>query len=699
MSMWIWLNEKDFSCPCVKKGCYCVAEFTREYSVSSGEQITLFASADVRYLLYVNDKLIGRGPITIGGDYNDNYKTSHFFVDKYTLTSDSDRLKIRMVVNSSITAMSELSSEEAGAFVKVYGESGFIGGTDESWLARPLTEYVSEHLTDYTQAPEKPHPVVALSSTRTIEISPLDHLDEKYILPTSLDKIDLKNNTGYAIFDKIYSAYPEITIKADARVRVSIECEELDGIGVYKESLLTDKDITFTSARLRSIGQIKITLDSEGATNASVESVRALSSVYPVKNQATLETSDLLLNKIYDLCIHTLTLCRRDLHLDSPTHQEPLACTGDYFIQALMEYYNMYDPTLTRLDILRTARMLKRQYGVMFHTTYSLIFVEWLYDYYKHTLDLSLVKECEDALNILMERFSAYVGSNGLIEYAPNYMFVDWILMDEDGNHTDPVNMMKHKDFEGYSLHHPPKALGQSVLCMLYYNALCKCIELYELTSNTINVLRSYNKRDDLKKAIIDNLYDKEKGLFVGGLNTPNQIPENDWLPKNTTKKFYLKQANILAVLYGLCPQGEEKRILEYVLNDLKKEEIQPYFYHFLLEALLKEGLFEKYGLDLIRRYKSLLDKCDKGLCEAWEMFPSDCSHAWGGTPAYILKKALSGFEMVEAGYKRVRIKPQLYDLDYARVDIPTPYGPIEIQITKSGYTLHAPDEIEIIEE
>jgi hypothetical protein len=151
--------------------------------------------------------------------------------------------------------------------------------------------------------------------------------------------------------------------------------------------------------------------------------------------------------------------------------------------------------------------------------------------------------------------------------------------------------------------------------------------------------------------------------------------------------------------LYGLCPQGEGKRILEYVLSDLKKEEIQPYFYHFLLEALLKEGLFEKYGLDLIRRYKSLLDKCDKGLCEAWEMFPSDCSHAWGGTPAYILKKALSGFEMVEAGYKRVRIKPQLYDLDYARVDIPTPYGPIEIQITKSGYTLHAPDEIETIEE
>jgi hypothetical protein len=172
----------------------------------------------------------------------------------------------------------------------------------------------------------------------------------------------------------------------------------------------------------------------------------------------------------------------------------------------------------------------------------------------------------------------------------------------------------------------------------------------------------------------------------------------NEWMPKNTKNRFYLKQANTLAVLYGIAPEDKAKDILTYVITDLKKEEMQPYFYHFLLEALLKENMFEKNGLDLIRRYESLIQKCDKGLCEAWEMFPSDCSHAWGGTPAYILKKALSGFEMVEAGYKKIKLSPRLYGLNSASLEIPTPYGSIKIKMSRGKKQITAPDEIEVIE-
>ena len=81
---------------------------------------------------------------------------------------------------------------------------------------------------------------------------------------------------------------------------------------------------------------------------------------------------------------------------------------------------------------------------------------------------------------------------------------------------------------------------------------------------------------------------------------------------------------------------------------------MQPYFYHFLLGAVYKADLFEKYGLMLIRKYESLLRKCEKGLSEAWENMDCDYSHAWGAAPLYYLKKALSGFEILEAGYKKI---------------------------------------------
>ena len=170
------------------------------------------------------------------------------------------------------------------------------------------------------------------------------------------------------------------------------------------------------------------------------------------------------------------------------------------------------------------------------------------------------------------------------------------------------------------------------------------------------------------------------------------------WLPANTDKKYYLKQANTLAVLYDIASEDDKQRIIEYILTDLKKEEMQPYFYHFLLEMLYKEGLFEKYGIKLISRYEGMINKCDKGLCEGWEEWDGDCSHAWAGTPAYILKKALSGFEMIEPGYKKIKLSPSTMGLDFADFGISSPYGEISISVKKGGEVfVKAPEKIEII--
>lgn len=77
------------------------------------------------------------------------------------------------------------------------------------------------------------------------------------------------------------------------------------------------------------------------------------------------------------------TVC---FELDNPKHQENLGCTGDYFIVSLMNYFNYFtygDTELTRLDVARTAHCLSGPDGHMFHTTYSMIWILMLYDYYK----------------------------------------------------------------------------------------------------------------------------------------------------------------------------------------------------------------------------------------------------------------------------------------------------------------------------
>ena len=58
-----------------------------------------------------------------------------------------------------------------------------------------------------------------------------------------------------------------------------------------------------------------------------------------------------------------------------------------------------------------------------------------------------------------------------------------------------------------------------------------------------------------------------------------------------------------------------------------------------------------------------------------------DHSHGWGGTPLYHLPMVLSGLEILEPGYRRIRLHPDLLGFSSAITEIPTPYGTIRIEM------------------
>ena len=693
----IWLDEKAY--PEYKRGRFCVAEFKKEIDVQGELEIDITAHS--RYMLFVDGEYIGRGPASVGGDYfllGEKIKSP--FYETYTI-SKNGKVEIKVLVTSVPTAMTEYDFGVSGFWVEVFSNGEMICQADESWDARLLFEREDVLHTDYTKVSAFNCKAKFIKEKFDVVKSPLEHLTEERIYPSKFDKIVVekkKSAEACLFFDKIYSAYPHITISCQGKCKVTLVSSEEGTAGVFRETVITDKSVHHFSPRMRSIGQIAIEVENESDYPVIVENVYIDYVHYPVHTEGEFVCSDELINKIYDVCMHTLKICRQTIHLDSPTHQEPLACTGDYYIQSMIEYLSLQDPTLAEWDLKRTALILKLQNGRMFHTTYSLIYPWWAYEHYMYTGDKSVIDQ--EAIKLLLDRFEGYIShENGLLEYAPDYVFVDWVVADTDKDaFLDGGKMMSHGKMEGFSLHHPPKALGQSVLCLFYYNALVKIAKLYEALGNTEDMRACLEKAERIKESINTHLFDKEKGLYVGGLNTPNKVPENDWLPKNTSTVYYLKQANVLAVLFGVAPKEKRKAILEYVVKDLSKLEMQPYFYHFLLNALYNEGMFGDYGFDLIRRYESLIDRCDKGLSEAWENMQCDYSHAWGAAPAYALKRVLSGFEILEAGCKKIRLSPELFSLDMAKYQITTPYGKIEFcQKKGEEVSVKAPKEIEII--
>ena len=692
----IWLDSAIY--PEYQKNKFCMVEFKRE--LYSQFPIEIEICAHSRYLLYVNGEYVGRGPASVGGDFFLQGEIKEPYFDRYTLDCKG-KIEIKVIVTSQPTVLTEYDFGAFGLWAFVKSQEKVILETDESWQARLLPERVDILFTDYTQGICDYHNARYIDKQFNLLPSKIPQLAERKILPQNFDKIQVdggKSLQACLYFDKIYSAYPHISVKCDGKGTINMTSSENGIGGKIEETIVTDKSTHHFSTRMRSIGQIEIEIINEGNAPAIIDELYIDYVSYPVYEEGKFQSSDGLINKIYDLCMHTLKICRQTIHLDSPTHQEHLACTGDYFIQSLIEYTSLNDGSLASFDIERTSNLLKIQNGRMFHTTYSLIYPWWVYEHYMHTGDKNVIDL--DAIKLLLARFDTFISKeNGLVEYAPDYMFVDWVVARCDRDEfMDGGNMMSHGKMEGFSLHHPPKALGQSVLCMFYYNALLKIASLFEIKNDAKSAKECLKKAENIKSAINNHLYDKEKGLYVGGLNTDNLVAENQWLPKNTKTVYYLKQANTLAVLFGIAPTGTEKQILQYVVKDLNKFEMQPYFYHFLLNALYEQGMFEKEGLALVRRYESLLNKCDKGLSEAWENMNCDYSHAWGATPAYTLKRAISGIEILEPSYKKIRLNPQLFDLDFADLEITTPYGTIEIPLKKGeDVSIKAPNEIEIV--
>jgi len=251
------------------------------------------------------------------------------------------------------------------------------------------------------------------------------------------------------------------------------------------------------------------------------------------------------------------------------------------------------------------------------------------------------------------------------VENPPSYMFVDWVTVDD------------------ISLHHPPKALGQTFLNLFYYGGLTYGVKIYEALGDTAKAERYRARAAALKNAINAHLYDPEKALYFEGLNTPTREDlVSWWMPQNVEKRYYRRHSNVLAALFGV--HDDPADLLTRTLEDDSLGYFQPYFAHFVLEAVRVNGLTHKFTRQLLEDWKEPIRSCPKGLPEGFYKqsdYPFDHSHGWGGTPLYALPMALSGLEILEPGMTRIRLNPDLLGFASATVEIPVPTGMVRIEM------------------
>jgi hypothetical protein len=147
----------------------------------------------------------------------------------------------------------------------------------------------------------------------------------------------------------------------------------------------------------------------------------------------------------------------------------------------------------------------------------------------------------------------------------------------------------------------------------------------------------------------------------------------------NFNKTSYSEHAQSLALIAGVLEKDEKEKCIKGLLNDTDLCRATVYFSHYLFEALYKIGRADLID-EKLNFWRNMKEIGLKTPLEMPEPTRSDC-HAWGAHPLYHYYASLAGIRPSDSGFSKVLIAPQPGKLEYIDCVLPHPLGEIKVNL------------------
>ena len=388
-----------------------------------------------------------------------------------------------------------------------------------------------------------------------------------------------------------------------------------------------------------------------------IHDLHGIFTAYPFQEKARFESELPWIKDMWEMNWRVARLCAGETYFDTP-YYEQLQYVGDTRIQALISLYLTGDDRLVRQAISHfdasripegiTASRYPSDLG-QYIPTFSLIWVAMVHDYWMHRDDPAYVRALLPGIRGVLGWYETHVDQTGLLGRMPWWNFVDWAK-------EWPVGI-------------PPGAKdGHSAMITLQFAyALQRGAELEDALGLKSEGARYRALAARLSAAARAKAWDPSRRLF---LDSPEA-------------KLYSQQTNTMAVLVDAVPAAEQRALMERVLDDHSLVQSTYYYSFYVLEALRKSGLADRY-IEQLAPWQAMLAMGLTTTAESPEPTRSD-SHAWSAHPNYGLLATVLGIRPASAGWRSVRIAPSLGPLKRAEGRMPHPLGDIVVRLERSG--------------
>jgi len=412
--------------------------------------------------------------------------------------------------------------------------------------------------------------------------------------------------------------------------------------------------------------------------NVKVENVRFRLSLLPGEQIGWFHSSDVMLNRIWEMGKYTLHVNKHQEYESCPRHEMKFF-SGDGAICGVTDYYTFGDKALVEASLSLTEDAVGAGIQRDIHMSNGALwdYPAWriimIYNHYRYFKDVELVKQYYEESVVNLEWMIHKATSDGLI-----YQYPLWSgpVYTETGSveYTCAYDRLGEKPYLN-ALYY------KSLICMAEFADVVKDVRGAEWREMASNVKEVFNNR----------LWNEDAGAYLDSFDM-------EYIPQD---------GNALAVLYGLTEGKRTERVLETMKKQLwspygssilsiekrdtlvDSKAISPMMCTHEAEARFLHGDADG-GIELIRRCWGTM--IQKGAETFWEYtynnatscWPHTC-HGWSAGCSYLLSAYVLGVRPEHPGYEVVRFEPYGGLKEFSGV-VPTTKGLIAVQCrTVSG--------------
>lgn len=391
--------------------------------------------------------------------------------------------------------------------------------------------------------------------------------------------------------------------------------------------------------------------------------------------RARFATSDEVLQSVWEVGRHTLTVGTQEVQVDCPT-REQAAYWGDACWIGLWTLWQTGNASHLRHLLLSAepaqyadgqlpASIFSSLDQILFD--YTLIMPWSLNAYWRNTGDPGVARRLDPVVERLLGWYRARRNADGLVEF------------DAPAAHArgEGTLFIDHPGLGWHNFPHPGlDRRGLSAgLNLFYLRALQAWAELLDALGETERSAATGREAAHVAAAIERVFYDPERGVYA------------DALVDGELSSQVSQQINTLAVLTGVCPPERRRPLLERMLaDDPELCRCSPYFWLYQFDAMAMAGMHEEMLRAIIDLWGAMVEA---GATTWWETFLGDeldsLCHPWSSAPCHVLQKHFLGVQCAGPGFTQARIAPRMDLLPEMAGSVCTVRGEIEVRWSRSG--------------